>query len=378
MVKFAIIGSGSNANSYIFSNNDFSIVIDNGYSFKEFTRRCNYLNFELSKIKYLLLTHTHSDHKKGVPSLLKRLNIPLFYHEGLKEKNISSKPIEKKFNFKWDKKYRISTKFEFIPFKTFHDVPYSSGFYFIFEKYKFILITDTGKYNEKIFNYAKLSNIIFLEANYDPQLLKNGPYPENLKIRINSENGHLSNYQSLEFVNKMIKYYIDKSYNTCFEPKIKEDYKKIKNYKNIDKNKRTINIKNIDKNNKIVKNKTIIENNKIIKNNKIKKINGKEDNYLNQIYINTNKQKIIKKEIYLCHLSDVNNSPELIKNTFLNGLIQKYKNIENRINLKTNLYSEKYNNNFIQSVIGLTIENKFIKFDLFIIPKNELFFKTLN
>lgn len=300
MIKFGIIGSGSKANSYIFSNDDFSFVIDNGYSFKEFESRCKELNFNLDKIKFLFLTHTHSDHKKGVETLLKRLDIPVLFHEGLEDKNISKTPIIKKFKFKWDTKYKINENFYFTPFKIFHDVPYSSGFYFTLEKFNFSLITDTGKYNNIMLNYGLKSDIIFLEANYDPDLLNYGQYPEYLKKRISSENGHLSNYQSLSFVNEMIKSLIDK---------------------NID------NVNNI----------------------------------------NVNKLNKYKKEIYLCHLSDNNNSPVIVKNTFLNGLIKKYKNLKGRITLEND-----------KKFFTFNIENDIIKFRFTVMPRNEKLMRKLS
>ncbi|MCR5454208.1 MAG: hypothetical protein K6F33_04380, partial [Bacteroidales bacterium] len=45
-----------------------------------------------------------------------------------------------------------------------------------------------------------LCDACFLESNYDPQMLADGPYPEHLKVRINSEIGHLSNEQSYALV----------------------------------------------------------------------------------------------------------------------------------------------------------------------------------
>ncbi|MCL4323398.1 MAG: MBL fold metallo-hydrolase, partial [Candidatus Thermoplasmatota archaeon] len=42
---------------------------------------------------------------------------------------------------------------------------------------------------------VKGSDILAIEANHDTNMLKTGPYPENLKKRIMSHYGHLSNDQ---------------------------------------------------------------------------------------------------------------------------------------------------------------------------------------
>ena len=46
---------------------------------------------------------------------------------------------------------------------------------------------------EKIKNELSGSAIIMLESNHDPVMLRLGPYPAELKLRIASDEGHLSN-----------------------------------------------------------------------------------------------------------------------------------------------------------------------------------------
>jgi phosphoribosyl 1,2-cyclic phosphodiesterase len=44
------------------------------------------------------------------------------------------------------------------------------------------------------------ANFMVFEANYDLQMLLSGRYPADLKRRVNSDNGHLSNDQAGEFL----------------------------------------------------------------------------------------------------------------------------------------------------------------------------------
>jgi phosphoribosyl 1,2-cyclic phosphodiesterase len=48
--------------------------------------------------------------------------------------------------------------------------------------------------------YLKRSDAIVLESNHCPEMLRTGPYPEMLKRRIRSKNGHLSNTQASECI----------------------------------------------------------------------------------------------------------------------------------------------------------------------------------
>ena len=46
----------------------------------------------------------------------------------------------------------------------------------------------------------KRQNYLILEANYDEEMLKMGPYPQYLKERIMSRTGHMSNSATAEFL----------------------------------------------------------------------------------------------------------------------------------------------------------------------------------
>ena len=61
------------------------------------------------------------------------------------------------------------------------------------EEVTFCLMTDVGHITEDMQQYIGQANYLVLEANYDRQMLKNGNYPQHLKVRIDSPTGHLSN-----------------------------------------------------------------------------------------------------------------------------------------------------------------------------------------
>ncbi len=65
---------------------------------------------------------------------------------------------------------------------------------------KISVVSDLGIMNDELLDEMKNSNIMAIEANHDPEMLKNGPYTEALKRRIRSDHGHLSNEQSAEAI----------------------------------------------------------------------------------------------------------------------------------------------------------------------------------
>ena len=57
----------------------------------------------------------------------------------------------------------------------------------------FCLITDAGLFTDDMIPYVKRAKYLIIEANYDTDMLANGPYPKYLQDRISSGRGHLAN-----------------------------------------------------------------------------------------------------------------------------------------------------------------------------------------
>ena len=201
-MRYAVIGSGSCGNSYIFKTKKSGFVVDNGYSFSEFRRRAESFGFNIKDIKYIFLTHIHRDHVAGVETLSNRLGIPVFTAENLDFGEFCRKGFFKRIEITPGQTYSIDD-FSFTVFPTFHDAPDSVGYSFCQEGERATIITDTGKTSEQMRRLADESDVLFLESNYCPDMLKNGPYPIWLQKRILSEYGHLSNFDALDFVKSL-------------------------------------------------------------------------------------------------------------------------------------------------------------------------------
>ena len=65
------------------------------------------------------------------------------------------------------------------------------------------VLTDTGHISSHIINMYSALDAVLIEFNYDEQMLATGPYPAHLKQRVGGLYGHLSNQQSIEFMNKI-------------------------------------------------------------------------------------------------------------------------------------------------------------------------------
>ncbi len=198
MLFYSVLGSGSSANAYIFSSGGRSFMVDNGFSLREVLARMESAGINPSSLDGLFLTHTHGDHLKGVGPLCRRLKIPLFTARGLKLPD-SVGSIAKIYEMDPGKNYRFSWM-ECRPFATSHDADKSLGFSFTIAGTRISVITDTGVVSDEMASLASESRLLFLEANYDPEMLANGPYPPFLQRRISGDQGHLSNIQAADFL----------------------------------------------------------------------------------------------------------------------------------------------------------------------------------
>ena len=177
------------------------MLVDVGISCKEVEKRMGRLGLSILKVKAIFISHEHSDHIKGVQTLSKKYNIPVYITPAtLNNSHLVLENVLIK-SFKAYEKIIIGNLI-ITPFPKRHDA--SDPFSFIVEGngIKIGVLTDIGSVCEHVIDNFKQCHAAFLEANYDEHLLEKGLYPYYLKSRIRSDKGHLSNRQALDlFVN---------------------------------------------------------------------------------------------------------------------------------------------------------------------------------
>jgi len=193
MFKICSIASGSNGNCLFVQAGNEKMLFDCGLSGKEIAARMNNVGINIEDINRVFVSHEHSDHIRGIGVVARRHDIPIYINE--KTKKACEEMIGKVENIRYTKlDENIEIKDGMIRFlKTSHDAIKPCGFVVEYGKKKVGIITDTGIVTESIKKELGELNAIFLESNYDPTMLHNGPYPAYLKKRIDGKEGHLSN-----------------------------------------------------------------------------------------------------------------------------------------------------------------------------------------
>lgn len=78
-------------------------------------------------------------------------------------------------------------------YKISHDAADARGYSIYGENKKVCIATDLGYFSDEVRKSISDADLILLESNHDIEMLKFGPYPYDLKRRILSNVGHLSN-----------------------------------------------------------------------------------------------------------------------------------------------------------------------------------------
>lgn len=195
------LNSGSNANCYYIANHDEAILVDAGLSCRETEKRLINLGLSISKIKAIFISHEHSDHIKGLAVISKKYSIPVYITPKTALGFEHTIP-EALLNFFIPNQPTQIGQLEVLAFQKRHDAVDPHSFMISNQNTKIGVITDIGDCCENVVKYFKQCNAVFLETNYDEEILNNGSYPYHLKQRIKGGHGHLSNQKALElFIN---------------------------------------------------------------------------------------------------------------------------------------------------------------------------------
>ena len=205
---FLSFGSGSSGNCAYIGTRREGILIDAGVDPRKVEEAMLANGLMSDCVKGVCLTHDHSDHVRYVYQFVRlKKNVgvyctPKVLSGLLRRHSISRRikdyhhPVYKEFPFKL-------AGMTVTPFDVRHDGTDNVGFFVERGEHTFAIATDLGSITDRVDYYMKQARYIVIEANYDAQMLRNGPYSAFLKSRIAAANGHLDNVETAQFVTEL-------------------------------------------------------------------------------------------------------------------------------------------------------------------------------
>lgn len=197
--------SGSSGNCTYVESGKTRVLIDAGAPGSNIEDLLRRIDVDPSSLTAILATHSHADHYKGIGVTSRRFDLPVYASIGVWDElmknnligRIASKNI-KVFRSVDGGALDIGD-LQAVYFPTPHDAYDSVGYVLDNGKTKFGFATDLGHITPTVRKKMIDCDAALLEANYDYQMLIDGPYPYPLKRRIMGPEGHLDNKDAAAF-----------------------------------------------------------------------------------------------------------------------------------------------------------------------------------
>jgi phosphoribosyl 1,2-cyclic phosphodiesterase len=179
------------------------LLIDAGLSCRETYARLAAIGEPADGLDAVVISHEHTDHIGGLRVLALKGDLPVYISlptcEALNWDDETKKKTKKFVHFAASEKFSIGD-IEVTPFPIPHDAVDPVAFTFDTQGVRISLVTDLGYVPEVVKQRVKGCHCLIFESNHDLEMLKMGPYPWDVKQRVMSRHGHLSNNATAAFL----------------------------------------------------------------------------------------------------------------------------------------------------------------------------------
>lgn len=193
-----LLYSGSTGNAALLCAGETAVLIDAGRSAKALTKALGEAGVAPEQLSAIFLTHEHRDHTSALEVFLKSRTIPVHIVRASAERlcRTASDTLKERLVIHPPLFTETVGPFTLRSFPTPHDSCCSVGYRIQFSGktvHEIGYATDLGCITPAVEAGLLGCEAVVLECNHDPEMLAEGPYPPDLKRRIVSRNGHLSN-----------------------------------------------------------------------------------------------------------------------------------------------------------------------------------------
>lgn len=224
------LGSGSSGNSLLIEAGPArrtKLLVDAGFPDSTLMARVRHFGVSPAQLSGILVTHEHTDHILGLPTLMRRYSVPVIADA----RTLGA--IEQFVTTTWQTEWsfaptasvgaeRVETRspegslpiyrplpvgsrtvigdIEVTSFPVSHDAVAPCGYLLSAGGCRVCIVIDSGEVTTTMLEAMHQADLLVLESNHDRERLLRGPYPYALKMRILSPTGHLSNDQAADGV----------------------------------------------------------------------------------------------------------------------------------------------------------------------------------
>ena len=194
------LGSGSGGNATLVEFGPTRILVDAGLSARDLGGRLTAMGVDPDSVDLILLTHEHYDHVRGAERYSKLHKVPV----AARADTLAAMAVSPMHFREWIP-LTSGTEHDFdgvrvTPFPVPHDAADPVGFILEGCGVRAGIATDLGRPTALVAERRRGCQAILIETNHDKEMLRTGPYPWQLKQRVSSRLGHLSNEEAAALV----------------------------------------------------------------------------------------------------------------------------------------------------------------------------------
>lgn len=202
-MRVVSLASSSKGNCTYIETPSSKILIDIGIRLPALELALGKLGVDPSEIDAVVISHEHDDHIKGVPCFVKKYKLPIYAYAKTVEFLNAKLKLDEQFIRTFTQDLEIGDM-HILPVEVPHDSHSCYGFVVNCDKSTMAIVTDCGAMNERIIQALSGVPLVYLESNYDEELLMQCKYPYSIKMRIKSNHGHLSNIDCAKTIERLV------------------------------------------------------------------------------------------------------------------------------------------------------------------------------
>jgi phosphoribosyl 1,2-cyclic phosphodiesterase len=199
-MKAISLQSGSSGNCIYVETSGVKLLFDAGVTGSQTEERLAAHGRDIRAVDAVIISHDHSDHIRHAGVLQRKYGLPVYVTPATFAAASARCALGKMQDVRH---FRSHDKIRFgeavvhaIP--TPHDGVDGSAFVIEAGGKRLGIMTDLGHVFKDLVHLVSSLDAVFLESNYDPDMLAHGPYPAYLKQRIKGPRGHISNLEAAE------------------------------------------------------------------------------------------------------------------------------------------------------------------------------------
>lgn len=197
--RICTLFSGSKGNCTYIETPGAKILIDMGKNCKAVCSALAEIGVDPASLDAVFITHEHRDHVDALSVFCKRYPLPIHIQHASAARVLQAAPHLESLVCIYPDAASLCVRVGDLTvqaFRTPHDSLASVGYRMTLDGEQPTAIayaTDIGYVTPEILEHLIGCESVVLESNHDPDMLMDGPYPYDLKLRIRGKKGHLSN-----------------------------------------------------------------------------------------------------------------------------------------------------------------------------------------